>query len=214
MDILYEDDFLVAVNKPAGLASVPGAKVALENTVMGQIQKMFHEKGIKPYPLHRLDSQTSGVMLFGKFPRNREMLEKIFGDPHTKKTYVTLIKGRPHPKGIISFTLPARHKKQFVPAKTIYHIVQIFQDVSLVEAIIETGRHHQIRRHFAKILHPLVNDFEYGNTAFNRIFQKKYGTHFMFLHAMEIQFKHPGTGKMMRIEAPIPKPFQKILGKL
>ncbi len=216
MEILYEDEYLIAVNKPPGLASVPGLKIANKGTLMFQVQEHFKVMGIKPYILHRLDKETSGITLFGKFPRNRELLSKIFDSsepngPTTKKTYLALVKGCPKSRGIITFPLKARNSNQKIPAKTSYRVLQNHGDYSLVEAEIETGRHHQIRQHLAMIGHPLVNDFDYGNTPFNRKFQKVYKTHFSFLHAKSIEFIHPATQKKLRIEAPIPKPFSKFI---
>lgn len=214
MNILYEDDYLVAVNKPPGLASVPAAKIPEKNTIMGQVQELYQDKGLRPYILHRLDREASGVVLFGKFPRNRTQLEAIFESPNTKKIYFALVKGTPRPNGVITFPLEARHRDKNVPAKTTYKILKRFRDCCLVEAEIQTGRHHQIRKHFAKIGHPLVNDFDHGDKNFNRKFQQKYGTHFMFLHAQKFGFQHPATEKMILVEAHLPKPFEKILMSL
>lgn len=209
--ILYEDDYLIAVNKPAGLASVPAPNIAEKNTLMGQVQMAYREKGFVPYILHRLDRETSGVVLFGKFPRNRAKLENIFNADDTKKIYLALVKGKPRLNGIINFPLEARTRNKKVAAKTAYRVLQTYADSSLVEAEIKTGRHHQIRKHFHKIGHPLVNDFDYGDSGFNKKFQKNYGTHFMFLHAVAIEFKHPFTEKIINIKAPLSKQFGKML---
>lgn len=211
MEILYEDEYLIAINKPAGLASVPGPKIPEKNTLMGKVRAHFHEKGFKPYILHRLDRETSGIVLFGKFPRNRAKLEEIFKEGGTEKTYFALVKGVPRRNGIITFPLDARHTDTKVPAVTKYRVIKQCNGFAVIEAKIQTGRRHQIRKHFAMIEHPLVNDFEYGERNFNRKFQRQYGTHFMFLHAGKIRFKHPFTEKILEIETSPPKNFQKIL---
>ena len=205
--ILYEDETLIAVNKPAGKVSVPDPNNPVEQTVLGLVQTQFQEKGIKPYILHRLDAQTSGVLLFGKYPKNRTELESILGNPTTSKKYVALLKGIP--KGSeIAIKLKSRQTGELIPAKTLFHVLRHFDlfgvPCSIVEAEIKSGRKHQIRQHFAQIGCPVVMDSTYGDPKFNRRFRIEFHFSRQFLHAKSIRFVHPISKKELLVEAPFP----------
>jgi len=199
LKVLYEDENLLAFEKPAGLASVPAPNIPDYKTIQGWARAwaIVQKKDFKPYPLHRLDRDTSGVILFGKFPRDREKLEGIFGNPETEKTYLAMVKWIPKPEeGTISFPLEARSVNKRVPAVTHYKVIQKLDNVALLEVRIETGRKHQIRKHMAMIGHPLVLDRLYGDKSFDQHYQrKKKGKGQFFLHAMKISFIHPFTGE-------------------
>lgn len=215
--ILYEDDFIVAANKPPRMASVPAENILLYQTALGKIQRQFEEKGIKPYLLHRLDYETSGILLFGKFPRDRAVLESIFQHPETRKKYVALIKGNIH-GGSITKKLPARSSKEEIAARTDFRVLKIFRAThpicTLIEVEIKTGRKHQIRRHFAEIGHAVILDSRYGDFRFNRKFRLRYRLGRLFLHAASIEFFHPFLKKSVKIEAPLPPDLQSVLKKL
>jgi 23S rRNA-/tRNA-specific pseudouridylate synthase len=171
----------------------------------------------KDYPgikaVHRIDFETSGVVVFAK---NTEVERKILSNKFDQwtKTYVALVMGRIHRNsGAIRKKLPAR-SKGFVDAQTLYTVQDVFANSTLVECVITTGRHHQIRRHFAGIDHPLVLDKEYGHGKFNQLFRQELGFSKFFLHASKISFPHPMTGKTVCIEAPMPKPFSACVKKL
>lgn len=203
MRILYEDEHLLALDKAAGLVSVPAPHIPEWKTLQGQVRSWAKNEGktYKPYLLHRLDRDTSGVILCGKYPRDRSSLEAIFKDPRTEKTYLALVKGVPkQEEGFIRFPLEARTVKKKVPALTRYKILKKFGLTSLLEVTIKTGRRHQIRKHLAQIGHPLVCDREYGDRNFNRHYQrlKKRKAHF-FLHAWKFAFFHPFLKKTLRI---------------
>lgn len=229
MEILYEDEYLIAANKPPRVATVPGGEIPLHETVMGQLQKQYQKKGISPYPLHRLDRETSGVILFGKYPRDRELLEGIFGHPETHKKYLALLKGVPRPKNKeqknkITIPLSARRqprlgvKSEKVPAETNYKVLRSINLggplVCLVEAEIKTGRKHQIRQHFAKIGCPVVMDSLYGDREFNKQFRIRLRLGRLFLHAEKISFFHPFLKKQMAVEAPLPIDLETVLKKI
>lgn len=211
ISVLYEDDFLLAVNKPPYIACVPGESISSEKSLLGQVQRFFAGKNFKPYLLHRLDRETSGVILFGKHERDRSALEGIFRHPDTKKIYVALVKGVP--RGHVIFAkLRARHSDTQIPAETHFKVLEIFlpcrrtcgEACAFTEVIIKTGRKHQIRQHFCGIGHPVILDREYGDYKFNRRFHSFYGLSRQFLHAARISFLHPLMGKRMEIEAPLP----------
>ncbi|MCA9370578.1 MAG: RluA family pseudouridine synthase [Candidatus Peregrinibacteria bacterium] len=200
--ILYEDEHLLAVNKLSGELVVKGK---------GKVGKLPLFDFLKrDYPglhvVHRLDFETSGVVLFAK---HKEAEAKILINKFDQweKKYVTLVMGRlQRRRGAIRTKLPAR-SRGMIEAETLYTVLDLFGNSSYVECTITTGRHHQIRRHFASIHHPLVLDKEYGHAKFNQLFRQELGFSKFFLHAASLTFPHPMTGKIIKIEAPLPKPF-------
>lgn len=205
-EILYEDEYFLAVNKPSGLATVPAPRIPEHRTLQGQLRSwaLREEKGFKPYPLHRLDRQTSGVILFGKFPRDRQKLVDMFKEPTTQKTYLALVKWVPKEReGTIDFPLEARTINKKVPAITHYKTIKMMDNVSLLEVTIETGRKHQIRKHLAMIGNPLFLDKDYGDHHFDNEYQRKHkGRGHFFLHAWKWTAIHPFTGVPIEIVAP------------
>ena len=200
--ILYEDDHLLAINKLSGELVVRGK---------GKMGKKPLFDFLKPdYPglrvVHRLDFETSGVVVFAKTKEaEAAILNKKFDQ--WEKKYVALVMGRIMRKqGAVRKKLPARGRG-FVEAETLYTVLDVFGNSTYVECQITTGRHHQIRRHFAAINHPLVLDQEYGHGKFNQLFRQELGFSKFFLHAKSLQFLHPITGEAISIEAPLPKPF-------
>jgi RluA family pseudouridine synthase len=206
--VIYEDEFLLAVNKPAGLVSVPAPHIPEYRTLQGQLREQAIREGkdYKPYLLNRLDQDTSGVLLLGKHPRDREALESIFEDSRTQKTYLAWVKWVPkQAEGTISFPLEARSIKKKVPAVTHYKILKKIANSSLLEVRIETGRKHQIRKHLAMIGHPLILDREYGDKTFNNLIQRqKKGKGKFYLHSWKTRFHHPRLNIEVEIEAPAP----------
>ena len=207
--ILFEDDHLLAVNKRSGELVVAGAGASDTLALLDFLRKDY--PGLRA--LHRLDFATSGVVLFAKTKKAADaVLSSKFAG--WKKTYVMLLAGRmPRAQGAIRSPLPARGKGT-VPAETVYRVLQVFANSSLVEADIKTGRHHQIRRHFASIGHPLLLDEEYGNKGINRVFTREFKLHRFFLHAARLELPHPLTGERLTIEAALPRVFSDVLKKL
>lgn len=207
--LLYEDEHLLAFEKPAGLASVPADRIPETKTLQGfvRVWALNEKKGFKPYPLHRLDMPTSGILLFGKFPRDREALEGILKDPRTEKTYLALVKWIPRQnEGTIRIPLQARTTEKKVPAITHYTVLKKLANISLLEVRIETGRKHQIRQHLAMIGHPLVLDRDYGDRIFNNNYQRKLkGKGQFFLHAWKLKFFHPFLKEMVELSASTPE---------
>jgi 23S rRNA pseudouridine955/2504/2580 synthase len=219
--IIYEDEYLLAVNKPARMASVPGERIALAVTALGEVQRMCRERGDvwAPYLLHRIDMQTSGLLMFGKHERDRDKLEGILRMSDTMKKYTTLVKGIP--KGhVITAKLKARESGEKIFAQTKYRVVRVYKlpelksVVSLVEAEIVTGRRHQIRQHFSDIGCPVVLDGQYGDFAFNRKFRLALRLGRMFLHASSIEFTHPFSGKRIALRAELPPDLEMTLEKI
>ena len=207
--ILYEDEYFLAVNKLSGELVVRGAGKVGKLPLLDFLKKEHPE--LKA--LHRLDFETSGVVMFAKSKEvERAVLDSKFKD--WKKVYRTLVMGRINRKsGVIRTPLPSRGKGN-VPATTKYSVLERFANSSYIEAEIETGRHHQIRRHFAGIKHPLVLDHVYGHKKFNSVFTQEFGYKRFFLHAFSLTFPHPITGNKIHIEAPMPKIFKAVVKKL
>ena len=207
--ILYEDDSLLAVNKLSGELVVRGKGRVDKLPLLDYLKK--DRPGLKA--LHRLDFETSGVVLFAK---TKEVEEKILSSKFRgwHKTYRALVMGRIlRGNGVIRIPLPARGKGT-LEAATRYRVLERFANSSYIEAEIETGRYHQIRRHFAEMRHPLVLDHLYGHAKFNSLFTQEFHLHGFFLHAFSLCLPHPVTGKELRIGAPMPRPFEQVLRRL
>jgi len=215
IQIIYEDDYILAVNKPPRVLSVPSSDSDRKESLPILLKRQLPRQSF--FPLHRLDYGTSGVMLFGKDESHRSALEGIFSSPDTNKKYIALVLGNPKYKtGRITKPLPARTKKKFVPASTHYKVEQEFTSppTSLISCIIDTGRKHQIRQHMASINHPIVMDDLYGNEKFNRQFRMILHLGRQFLHSESIDFIHPITKLPTHIEAPLTPDLQSIIKKL
>lgn len=197
------------MNKLSGELTVAGAGTSDKLSLLDFLRRDY--PGLKP--LHRLDFETSGVVVFA---RTKQAADAVLQTKFTgwKKTYISLVAGRmPRESGVIRAPLPARGQG-VVPAETTYRVLQVFANSCLVEAEIATGRHHQIRRHFAAIGHPLLLDEEYGNKGINRVFTREFMLRRFFLHAAKLVLPHPVTNKQLTIEAPLPRVFEGVLKKL
>jgi 23S rRNA pseudouridine955/2504/2580 synthase len=229
--ILFQDDHLLAVNKLAGELTVKGSSLRRGyGRQEGELGKLpLFDFLHKDYPglrvLHRLDFDTSGVTLFAK---TKVASEAVLASHFQgwKKVYHAIVAGViDRDRGVIRALLPARSSREkkfegkkeneeLIPATTNFVVLKRFHGVTYVECAIETGRHHQIRRHFAAIKHPLVLDELYGVPKFNQAFSRVMKFHKFFLHAQSLDLPHPITGKTVRIEAPMPRAFEEVLKRL
>jgi len=208
--ILYQDDHFLGVQKLAGELVVKGAGRIDKLPLLDFLKKDF--PGL--HPLNRLDFETSGVVLFA---RNSDILKTVVDSDFEgwKKTYRTVLAGvLKRDKGEIKFRLPARQTIEKVDAETQYRVLERFRAATYLEADIFTGRHHQIRKHFSMIGHPLALDTIYGEKKYNLGFTKTFKYHRFFLHAFATTFPHPYTKKIIHIEAPLPRLFEELLKKL
>ena len=208
--ILYEDQWLLAVNKLGGELVVRG-KGALQKLPLLDFLK-------KDYPglvtIHRLDFETSGVVVFAK---SRSVLATILEKSFEgwKKEYLALVLHIPkRPEGTIDFKLPARNSDTKVAAETKYRVKEKLNHASLVDLSLERGQKHQIRRHMSMIGHPLLLDTLYGDQKANRLFEKFLSCHRFFLHASCVTFPHPVTGKEVVVTAKLPVSFETAIKKL
>lgn len=213
--ILFEDEHLLAVNKLSRELVVRG-KGALGKLPLLDFLRQSYELSLKP--IHRLDFETSGVVLFAKTNECFEeaVTKRKFAEDSTmKKIYHTLVLGHLMPKdGEIDRDLPARSSDVYIPAKTLYRTIAQYPGVTFLEAEITAGKHHQIRRHLQMIGHPLLLDEVYGNKKMNKKFSKTFGYSYFFLHAASIECRHFVTGEPLNIIAPLPTIFEEVLKKL
>lgn len=208
--ILFQDQWFLAVHKLPQELVVRGKGPLGKLPLLDFLRPQF--PGVRP--LSRLDFDTSGVVLFA---RTKESSAKVIESKYEgwKKIYHALVAGIiPKDQGDIRFPLPARMSGDKVPAHTAYTVLERFIGCTLVECTIESGKHHQIRRHFALIKHPLLLDDVYGDRKTNISFTKAFRYRRFFLHAAAVEFVHPFTGQPVRIEAPRPKAFEEVLRAL
>ncbi len=230
LDVLYEDGDLFAVNKPAGLAAHPGTGITgatLVELVRAHVAGSddLPATEFKPSPAHRLDRETSGVILVAKNRRTMAALAAMFeAKEEVKKQYLTLAKGKmPKESGLIDVPLSeheqtTRSKERrgvnLQPARTRWKVLASMKEASLLQVLIETGRTHQIRRHLQGAGHPVAGDSRYGDFNFNRTARTRWGLRRMFLHAWKLELPHPVTGAILRLEAPLPSELKEALKAL
>ena len=219
--ILYEDDALLAVNKPSGVAVHGGSGISfgvIEQLRQARPQAKFLEL------VHRLDRETSGVLLLAKKRSALTGLHEQLRSGKTDKRYLALVLGqwknaKQHVKlPLHKFDTPEGEKRVVVreggqEAHTIFALQKAWKDYSLLEAQLKTGRTHQIRVHLAHLGFPIAGDAKYGDFARNKELMKQ-GLKRMFLHAYSIAFAHPLTGELIRLAAPLPQELQKFIDKL
>jgi len=219
--VLYEDEHILAVDKPSGLAIHPGSGISGE-TLVDQVRAYLARQGVqtaegefKPSPAHRLDRETSGVVVVAKTRQAMVRLTEMFTAGEVDKTYLALAKGRfQRESGSIDLRL-AEHQQTYASkqqrgvnlqaALTHWKKLAGGPEATLLEVTIETGRTHQIRRHLEAIGHPVVGDSKYGDFPFNRIAQRQWGVRRMFLHSARLALAHPLTKKRLIFESPLPQ---------
>ena len=232
LDILYEDDDLLAINKRAGMVVHPSAahrSGTLVNAVLHHVRTLKPTTDdVRPGIVHRLDRETSGVILVAKHIEAQHALQALFQARSIEKRYLAVLKGVPEPPHGTFETMYGRHphhRKKFssrVPegktAITHYVVVESYPGVSLAEVVIETGRTHQIRVHFSDHGHALVGDQTYGSRRSLRDPEVKalaYAFDRTALHAWQLRLRHPlRPKKKLRIMAPIPNDLDELLESL
>lgn len=212
LSVMYEDDDIIVIDKEAGLLSVAtdkGNEPTAHNQLMGYV-KRDHPKN-RVYIVHRLDKDTSGVMLFARTESVKHKLQETWKDSVQERVYTALVEGKVRKeKGSITSWLTesktfkvysSPHDNGGKKAITHYNVTRQNNDYSLLEVALETGRKNQIRVHMESIGHPIVGDKKYGATS-NPL--KRLG-----LHATTLVFTHPTTGKKMVFKSKVPKSFIK-----
>ncbi len=209
LEILYSDRDLIAINKPAGLLSVASAKENKQTALAILRNQLSRSKRqIKLWPVHRLDRDTSGVLLFATSREMREAVNALWDK--AEKNYLAVVEGHPNPgNGTINQPLRLDEKEYRMhvgphrdakAALTHYQTERRVADRSLLKVQLETGRQHQIRAHLAWLGHPVIGDPRYG-TAGPR----------MGLHALRLSITQPNTGKRLTFETPVPRDLLALL---
>ncbi|AZP92795.1 MULTISPECIES: RluA family pseudouridine synthase [Enterococcus] len=220
IEIVYEDDDVAVVNKPQGMVVHPSAGHAqgtLVNALMYHMKNLSSINGvIRPGIVHRIDKDTSGLLMIAKNDQAHEALAQQLKDKTSLRKYIALVHGViPHEKGTINAPIgrsKVDRKMQAIredgkPAVTHFTVLERFENFTLVELQLETGRTHQIRVHMKYIGYPLAGDPVYGP-------KKTLKGNGQFLHAKLLGFTHPQTNERMTFEAPLPEVFEKTLEKL
>ena len=217
LDIVYEDDYLLIINKKSGVVVHPAVgnyNHTLVNGLLYHFNTLSKKNTIRPGIVHRLDKDTSGLMVVAKDDKTHELLADMIKHKKVERKYVALVWGViKHEKGTINapigrdfsnrqkYTVTDVNSKESV---THFKVLKRFKDATLVECILETGRTHQIRVHMDYIGHPVVNDPTYGK-------KKIINDYGQMLHAEYLGFNHPITGKFMEFEALPEREFNEIL---
>ncbi len=219
LEIIYQDSYLVAINKPHGLL-VHRSKYADEAKVFA-VQELRNQIGQHVFPVHRLDRKTGGVLLFALSPEINSQMNQQFSENRVSKKYFAVVRGFTNDAGIIDYPLENEvgTQKEAVTNYATLHRSEIpvplgkFQSsrYSLVEVKPETGRMHQIRKHFAHIYHPIIGDRPHGCNKQNRMFKARWNMDTMLLHAHEISFIHPITQVQTTIQASLHNEFLRSL---
>lgn len=211
VDVLYEDDAVLAIHKPAGVVVHAGAgnhEGTLVNRLVHRFQSLSQLGGdLRPGIVHRLDKDTSGVLLVARTDAAHRALAAQFAGRTVEKTYRTLVRGgvkdetgrvtKPITRDPVRRTRMTCSVGSGRPAITDYRVLQRFDKLTFLEVRIGTGRTHQIRVHLASLGHPVVGDRVYGAA-------KQPDAPRLFLHAWRIGFDSPGSGKRVQVEAPLP----------
>ena len=208
LEVLFEDDHLAIVHKPAGIVVSGNKNFTLENALGANLKKSSQEDALqRSEPVHRLDYPTSGALLIAKTATALIALNKMFEEKSIQKVYSAVTMGNQTESGIIESDIDSKK------SKTIYKVLQTkeskkYEALNLMELQPYTGRRHQLRKHMASIGNPIFGDLLYGVEGKNG---KGNG---LYLHAFSIQFQHPITGKEVSIHAPLPKKFKQLFTNL
>ena len=200
--VVYEDNWLLVVDKPAGLLTIPAPKKQ-NRSLLKILNDDLKEKRIayRLHPCHRLDRQTSGLIIFAKGKSVQKKMMQEFKEKKVKKIYLVYVDGNlSNDRGLIRSPVRGR------PAMTRYEVVRRFKDFSVVKAEPLTGRKNQLRLHFKHIGHPILGEDRF---AFRRDFKIKAAR--LCLHAQELRFRHPVTGGYIHLKAESPDYLKKFI---
>jgi tRNA pseudouridine65 synthase len=224
LEILYQDDALIAVNKPAGLAVHRSKMVSNADEFL--VDVLREQVGGTLYLAHRLDRATSGVLLVARSADIAAALGEQFMSRDVHKQYLTVVRGWPDPtEGVVDYPLPgSRETGPRRDARTAYRRLATIevpialgrypqQRYALLLAEPQSGRFRQIRKHLAHIHHPVIGDCQHGRSDHNRLYKQYFSCHRMLLHAWRLRFRHPLDGRPMALKAPVDAAFQGLLGR-
>lgn len=216
LQIIFEDEYLLCVNKPNNVLvhhAFHSRNVADEDSLLQIIE---NEKGLKVYPIHRLDRKTSGIILLAKQKEFVSKFQELFTNSEISKTYFGIVRGFSPDEKTIDTPVKGRdanvHKEALTYLKTLEKVtlnipVKPYDSsrYSLVELSPKTGRMHQLRVHANKISHPLIGDAKYGDKNHDLMFEENFGWKNLFLHAGKLEFTHPFSSEKLILKASFPK---------
>lgn len=225
IEIVYEDEVLLAANKPAGLLVHRSQIAADENDFL--LDRLQQQAGTTAlYLAHRLDRATSGIVLIAKSRAIAGELGRAFMARSVRKRYLAVVRGWPEAEGVIDYPLPdVRERSPRKPALTRWRTLATAtvpialgkypeQRYALIEAQPETGRYRQIRKHLHHVSHHLVGDTSHGRGDHNRLWRMHFGMHRMLLHAWQLELMHPVSGAHLSLRAPLDETWQRVLIRL
>lgn len=228
LEILFQDDDVVAVNKPSGIKVHRGVYDARREPFA--LQMVRDQVGQYLYPVHRLDKPTSGVLIFALNPGAARSLAKSFARHQVQKTYLAVVRGYIAESGVVDHPLRRsgegeKMEKEPREALTRYLCLDTSElpvavgryataRYSLVQVMPATGRMHQIRRHMSHLRHPIINDRQYGDNKHNRFFSEELNCRRLLLAATELQFPHPRSRETTCLTARLDADFSQILNRM
>jgi 23S rRNA pseudouridine1911/1915/1917 synthase len=222
--VLYEDDALLVIDKPAGLLAVPLERKSALPSVFDELQEHFRARGMRrPFVVHRIDRDTSGLVVFAKNPSAREALKDQFKRREPERIYWAVVYGHPAPptgtwRDHLVWDRKALIQKETHPKDPLakdavcdYRVLESFRDASLIEVRLRTGRRNQIRIQARLRGHTLVGErrYVYGPDMLRTIAFERQA-----LHARRLAFQHPEDGRLLEFESPLPPDFESLLARL
>lgn len=219
LEIIYQDENLIAINKPHGLL-VHQSSIARDATEFA-LQLLRDQVGKHVSPVHRLDRKTSGILLFAFDKESEIAMHQQFMNSETNKKYLAILRGFTPDAMDIDYPL-AKENGTMQEAFTSFSTLQRAEVAvafgkhptsrySLVEATPKTGRMHQLRRHFSHILHPIIGDRTHGCNKQNKFFKEQWNMTTMLLHASELGFVHPITKERIHLKAGLHDEFKRVM---
>jgi tRNA pseudouridine65 synthase len=219
LEILYEDEYLVAINKPHGLL-VHRTKLANDADEFA-LQILRDQLQMRVYPVHRIDRKTGGVLLFSLDDDIHKTMQRLFAEKLISKKYIAIVRGYTEDNVMIDYPLRKENgalQEAITQFKTLdrteldisfgKHLTSRY---SLLEISPLSGRYHQIRKHLDHIHHPIIGDRPHGCNKQNKLFKERFGLMTMLLHAGELSFKHPVTNKQITIVAKLQDEFERMI---
>jgi tRNA pseudouridine65 synthase len=220
--ILWQDKHLVAINKPHGLLVHPSPLA--RNADTSAMEQLRDHLGRYVYPVHRLDRKTGGVLLFARTPEIQRVMMLQFEARIPRKTYLAIVRGHTPIEGTIDY--PLRNDAGKLQDALTHYLTLVHSEIpvplgkhatsrySLLRLHPETGRMHQLRKHMAHILHPIIADRPHGCNKQNRHFKEKWNMDTMLLHAWHLEFRRPENDNILTLTAPLQEEFTRMLGVL
>jgi tRNA pseudouridine65 synthase len=222
LEILYQDEWCIAINKPHGLL-VHRSMIAADASEFA-VQLLRDQVGFPVFPVHRLDRKTAGVLLFASQADYVAHFQTSMQSEHSQKEYLALVRGFFPEEIVVDYPL-TREDGKVQEALTHFKNLGHFElpiahggfetsRYSLIQALPKTGRMHQIRKHLNHLRHPIIGDRPHGCNKQNKLFLERWNMNTMLLHAQKLEFRHPFLDKQLTIFAEISSEFNRVLGMM